>query len=90
MSATRSKRALGAAPNRDKTKWRKREGVSDLPTGPREPKSTVLGPEEAAIIVAFRRHTLLALDDSSYSLQVEPSSGFESLAAAALSATVNH
>jgi transposase InsO family protein len=50
-------------------KWRKREGVVDLPTGPREPKSTVLTPEEEAIIVAFRRHTLLPLDDCLYSLQ---------------------
>ena len=50
-------------------KWRMREGVADLPTGPREPKSTVLTPEEEAIIVAFRRHTLLPLDDCLYSLQ---------------------
>jgi transposase-like protein len=44
-------------------KWRKRSSVEDLPTGPREPKSTVLSIEEEAIIVAFRRHTLLPLDD---------------------------
>ena len=50
-------------------KWRKRVGVADLPTGPREPKSTVLTSEEEAIIVAFRRHTLLPLDDCLYSLQ---------------------
>ena len=50
-------------------KWRHRSGVSDLPTGPREPKSTVLTSEEEAIIVAFRRHTLLALDDCLYALQ---------------------
>jgi transposase-like protein len=50
-------------------KWRKREGVSDLPTGPKEPRSTVLTVEEEAIIVAFRRHTLLPLDDCLYSLQ---------------------
>ena len=50
-------------------KWRKRAGVADLPTGPREPKSTVLTLEEEAIIVAFRRHTLLPLDDCLYSLQ---------------------
>jgi transposase InsO family protein len=51
------------------TTWRKREGVADLPTGPREPKSTALTPEEEAIIVAFRRYTLLPLDDCLYSLQ---------------------
>ena len=50
-------------------KWRKRETVADLPTGPREPRSTVLSVEEEAIIVAFRRHTLLPLDDCLYALQ---------------------
>ena len=43
--------------------------VADLRTGPREPKSTVLTVEEEAIIVAFRRHTLLPLDDCLYALQ---------------------
>lgn len=50
-------------------KWRKRSSVDDLPTGPREPKSTVLSIEEEAIVVAFRRHTLLPLDDCLYALQ---------------------
>jgi transposase-like protein len=50
-------------------KWRSRSSVSDLPTGPKEPKSTVLSIEEEAIIVAFRKHTLLPLDDCLYSLQ---------------------
>jgi hypothetical protein len=31
-------------------------------TGPKQPNSTVLSIEEAAIVVAFRRHTLLPLD----------------------------
>ena len=35
-------------------KWRKRSSVADLPTGPREPKSSVLAVEDEAIIVAFR------------------------------------
>ena len=39
-------------------KWKLRETVVDLPTGPREAKSTVLSIEEEAVIVAFRRHTL--------------------------------
>ena len=50
-------------------KWKKRAAVTDLPTGPKAPKSTVLTIEEEAIIVAFRRHTLLALDDCLYALQ---------------------
>jgi transposase-like protein len=44
-------------------KWKKRTSVTDLPTGPKEPKSTVLSIEEGAVIVAFRKHTLLPLDD---------------------------
>ena len=50
-------------------KWRKRSSVADLRTGPKEPRSTVLSVEEEAIIVAFRRHTLLPLDDCLYALQ---------------------
>ena len=50
-------------------KWRKRTSVADLPTGPKDAKSTVLTRGDEAIIVAFRRHTLLPLDDCLYSLQ---------------------
>lgn len=50
-------------------KWKKRTSQSDLPTGPKEPHSTVLSPEEEAVIVAFRRHTMLPLDDCLYALQ---------------------
>jgi transposase len=50
-------------------KWKKRTSVADLPTGPKEPHSTVLSQEDEAIIVAFRRHTLLPLDDCLYALQ---------------------
>src|SRR3954463_3342831 len=50
-------------------KWKQREIVADLPTGPKEAKSTVLSIEEEAIIIAFRRHTLLPLDDCLYALQ---------------------
>jgi transposase InsO family protein len=50
-------------------KWKKRPSVADLPTGPQEPKSSVLSVEDEAIVVAFRRHTLLALDDCLYVLQ---------------------
>ena len=50
-------------------KWKKRTSVADLPTGPKEPRSTVLSVEEEAVIVAFRRHTLLPLDDCLYALQ---------------------
>lgn len=50
-------------------KWKKRTSVTDVPTGPTVPQSTVLTAEEEAVIVAFRRHTLLALDDCLYALQ---------------------
>lgn len=50
-------------------KWRKRATVEDRKTGPREPRSTVLSEEEEGAIVAFRRHTLLPLDDCLYALQ---------------------
>src|SRR5207244_9865049 len=50
-------------------KWRKRSFVADLPTGPKQPSSTVLSIEQEAIVVAFRRHTLLPLDDCLYALQ---------------------
>ena len=50
-------------------KWRKRTSVADVPTGPTVPRSTVLSVEDEAVIVAFRGHTLLALDDCLYALQ---------------------
>jgi len=50
-------------------KWRKREIVTDLPMGPADPHSSVLSLDEEAMIVAFRRHSLLPLDDCLYALQ---------------------
>jgi len=37
--------------------------------GVKQPRSTVLTTPEEAIIVAFRKHTLLSLDDCLYALQ---------------------
>ena len=51
-------------------KWKKRDFVDDAPMGPKEFRSTVLTPEEEVIIVAFRRYTLLPLDDCLNALQV--------------------
>jgi transposase InsO family protein len=50
-------------------KWKRRSSVADLPTGPKDPRSTVLSIEDEAIVVTFRRHTLLPLDDCLYALQ---------------------
>jgi transposase InsO family protein len=49
-------------------KWRKRASVTDAPMGPK-PRSTVLSIEQEALIVAFRKHTLLPLDDCLFALQ---------------------
>jgi len=50
-------------------KWKKRPFVHDAPMGPKAPRSTVLAVEEEAVAVAFRKHTLLPLDDCLYALQ---------------------
>ncbi len=50
-------------------KWRKRQTTADSRMGPKEARSTILSPEQEAIVVAFRRHTLLPLDDCLYALQ---------------------
>ena len=50
-------------------KWRKRATIEDLKTGPKAPHSTTLTEAEEAAVVAFRRHTLLPLDDCLYALQ---------------------
>lgn len=50
-------------------KWRKRETVADACMGPKQISSSVLTAEQEAMIVAFRRHTLLSLDDCLYALQ---------------------
>src|SRR5271167_1233291 len=49
-------------------KWRKRSWVEDARMGPR-PHSSILSAEQEAIVVAFRKHTLLPLDDCLYALQ---------------------
>jgi len=50
-------------------KWKRRTAITDAPMGPKTSKSTVLSQEEEAVIVAFRKHTLLPLDDCLYALQ---------------------
>ena len=71
----RSKASIQALSERDginpKTvaKWRKRTTLEDRPMGPHAPRSTVLSTDEETLIVAFRRHTLLPLDDCLYALQ---------------------
>jgi transposase InsO family protein len=61
-------RELGINP-KTVAKWRKRTTVEDMKTGPTEPRSTVLTEAAEAAVVAFRRHTLLPLDDCLCALQ---------------------
>jgi transposase-like protein len=65
-SLTQLSRALGNP--KTVAKWRKRATVEDMKTGPTEPLSTVLTQAEEAMVAAFRRHTLLPLDDCLYAL----------------------
>jgi transposase-like protein len=44
-------------------KWRRRPTTADAPMGPAKPRSTKLTEAEEAIVVEFRRRTLLPLDD---------------------------
>jgi hypothetical protein len=67
-SLARLSRELGINP-KTVAKWRKRAAVEDVQTGLKEPRSTVPTEEEKAAVVAFRRHTLLPLDDCLYALQ---------------------
>jgi transposase-like protein len=50
-------------------KWKKRGDANDAPMGPKEVRSTVLTSAEEAAVVAFRKYTLLPLDDCLYALQ---------------------
>jgi len=50
-------------------KWRSRASVEDAPMGPRSVHSAGLSAAEEAACVAFRKHTLVPLDDCLYALQ---------------------
>lgn len=49
--------------------WCHRASAADASMGPKHPRSTTLMPVEEAVVVAFRRHTLLPLDERLYALQ---------------------
>ena len=42
-------------------KWKKRPSTADLPTGPKNPKSTSLSIADEAIVVTFRKHTQVSV-----------------------------
>ena len=52
-------------------KWKARGSADDLPSGPRGPRQGGLSAEDEDIIVRFREHTLLPLDDCLYALQAQ-------------------
>jgi hypothetical protein len=70
-------------------KWKHRASVADLPTGPKDAGSTVLSVEEEAVIVAFRRHTLLPLDDLPLCASGDDSASDALVIASLLAATWN-
>src|SRR3954467_13307081 len=63
QEATRSLAARYGLNPKTVAKWRRRGSTTDAPMGPTRPHSSVLTEAEEAIVVEFRRRTLLPLDD---------------------------
>lgn len=54
------------ASTKTSAKLKGRPSIIDVPAGPKNPGSTVLTIDEEAVIVGFRQHTSLPLDDCLY------------------------
>src|SRR3954468_13571378 len=63
QASSRSLAALSGLNPKTVAKWRGRSVTCDARMGPKTPKSTVLTEAGEAIVVEFRRRTLLPLDD---------------------------
>jgi transposase InsO family protein len=63
QETTRSLAARHGLNPKTVAKWRRRTTTADRRMGPARPRSTVLTEAEEAIVVEFRRRTLLPLDD---------------------------
>jgi transposase len=63
QEATRALAARHGLNPKTVAKWRQRTTTADRPMGPSRPRSSVLSEAEEAIVVEFRRRTLLPLDD---------------------------
>ena len=63
QEATRTLAAQYGLNPKTVAKWRRRTTTADQSMGPRRPHSTVLSEADEAIIIEFRRRTLLPLDD---------------------------
>jgi hypothetical protein len=61
-------RRLGVAP-KTIASGRKRSSGADQPAGPQAVRPDTLSPDQGAIIVAFRRHTLKPLRDCLHTVQ---------------------
>src|SRR3712207_158148 len=63
QEATRALAARYGLNPKTVARWRRRATTAGRPMGPARPTSTVLTEAEEAIVVAFRRRTLLPLED---------------------------
>ena len=63
QEATRTLAARYGLNPKTVAKWRRRTSTADVRMGPSRPRSSVLTEAEEAIVVEFRRRTLLPLDD---------------------------
>src|SRR5918993_897064 len=63
QEATRSLAARYGLNTKTVAKWRRRTSTADARMGPSRPRSSVLTEAEEAVVVEFRRRTLLPLDD---------------------------
>ena len=63
QGATRALAARYGLNPKTVAKWRRRTTTADRPMGPSRPRSSVLTEAEEAVVVEFRRRTLLPLDD---------------------------
>jgi transposase InsO family protein len=63
QEATRTLAARYGLNPKTVAKWRRRRSTADARMGPSRPRRSVLTEAEEAIVVAFRRRTLLPLDD---------------------------
>src|SRR5918993_5485087 len=63
QEATRSLAARYGLNPKTVAEWRRRRSTADARMGPSRPRSSVLTEAEEAIVVEFRRRTLLPLDD---------------------------
>ena len=75
QEATRALAARYGLNPKTVAKWRRRRFTADARMGPSRPRSSVLTEAEEAVVVEFRRRTLLPLDDVPPRRTTEPGRG---------------